>query len=239
VVALRPGRRGRPAGGRAGWPGHWWPAAAYLAGLTNGINVIFVACAGFVPLLTPTGTLPSPHWRWWPSGRGGSGGGLRAGVGRRPEPLYPEYSDVDSPIGVPAMGEPARRRHPRLRPRRPDRARSRGLVPGRALPPGREIERLQLRWLALGRRPGRPGAGGGHRRARSGRGHGPVPGGAGRLPGPAAAGHRGGDPALPPLRPGPAHQPHGGLWAAHSAAGRRLRPASATRSTWTPCTASC
>jgi hypothetical protein len=150
VVALRPGRRGRPAGGRAGWPGHWWPAAAYLAGLTKGINVIFVACAGFMPLLTPTGTLPSPHWRWWPSGRGGSGGGLRAGVGRRPEPLYPEYSDVDSPIGVPAMGEPARRRHPRLRPRRPDRARSRGLVPGRALPPGREIERLQLRWLAWG-----------------------------------------------------------------------------------------
>ena len=33
-------------------------------------------------------------------------------------------------------------------------------------------------------------------------------------------GHRGGDPALPPLRPGPHRQPHPGLRAAHPAAGR-------------------
>ena len=45
------------------------PAASYLAGLTNGLNIVYVACAGFVLLLTPTGTLPSRRWRWWPGRR--------------------------------------------------------------------------------------------------------------------------------------------------------------------------
>ena len=40
------------------------PGAAYLAGLNNGLVVQWIACAGFVLLLTPTG-LPSPRWRWW------------------------------------------------------------------------------------------------------------------------------------------------------------------------------
>ena len=40
------------------------PGASYLAGLSNGFFVLWPACAGFVLLLTPTGSLPSPHWRW-------------------------------------------------------------------------------------------------------------------------------------------------------------------------------
>jgi hypothetical protein len=37
------------------------PGAAYLAGFNNGMVIIWLACAGFVLLLTPTGSLPSPR----------------------------------------------------------------------------------------------------------------------------------------------------------------------------------
>jgi hypothetical protein len=39
------------------------PAASYLAGIANGIEVLWLACVGFILLLTPTGSLPSPRWR--------------------------------------------------------------------------------------------------------------------------------------------------------------------------------
>jgi hypothetical protein len=39
------------------------PAAGYLAGVHNGLALMWLSCAGFVLLLTPTGSLPSPRWR--------------------------------------------------------------------------------------------------------------------------------------------------------------------------------
>ena len=40
------------------------PAASYLAGIANGgTEVLVLACGGFILLLTPTESLPSPRWR--------------------------------------------------------------------------------------------------------------------------------------------------------------------------------
>jgi hypothetical protein len=127
------------------------PAAIYLAGLTNGLIIVNVACAGFVLLLTPTGRLPSRRWRWWAwvAAAATVVFVLASAVG--PLPLFPEYPDIASPIGVPALADPPLDAVVPLA----GVVVLVGLVVGAGSLVGRfrrtrGIERQQLRWLAWG-----------------------------------------------------------------------------------------
>jgi hypothetical protein len=76
---------------------------ALLAGLASGLVILHLSVAGFVLLLTPTGRLPSPRWRRWARVMAAA---TVVGLGAAtlsPRPLYPEYPDIGSPIGVAAL----------------------------------------------------------------------------------------------------------------------------------------
>jgi hypothetical protein len=82
------------------------PAASYLAGFHNGILGIWMSCAGFVLLLTPTGSLPSPRWRWWARIAAAAAVVWLVRSVVDPAPLYPEYPSIGNPLAVPALPGP-------------------------------------------------------------------------------------------------------------------------------------
>jgi hypothetical protein len=77
------------------------PGASYLAGISNGLQVLWLACGGFVLLLTPTGSLPSPRWRWWARVAAAAPLLLVLLFAVDPQPLAPEHPTVDNPLAVP------------------------------------------------------------------------------------------------------------------------------------------
>jgi hypothetical protein len=77
------------------------PAAGYLAGIANGIQVLWLACVSFVLLLTPTGSLPSPRWRWWARVAAAAPLLLVLLAAVDPQPLLPEHPEVANPLAVP------------------------------------------------------------------------------------------------------------------------------------------
>jgi hypothetical protein len=77
------------------------PAASYLAGIANGIEVLWLACVGFILLLTPTGSLPSPRWRWWARVAAAAPVLLVLLAAVDPQPLVPEHPEVENPLAVP------------------------------------------------------------------------------------------------------------------------------------------
>jgi hypothetical protein len=70
------------------------PAADYLAGFATGTVFITLSLTGFVLLLTPTGTLPSPRWRWWARVQVAALVVAFLTAALHPMPLYPEYPEI-------------------------------------------------------------------------------------------------------------------------------------------------
>jgi hypothetical protein len=83
------------------------PGASYLAGFFLGTLFLYLTCAAFVLLLTPTGSLPSPRWRWWARIVAGAGVLGFVAAACYPRPLEPEYPAFENPLSVPALGAPA------------------------------------------------------------------------------------------------------------------------------------
>ncbi len=79
------------------------PAARYLAVYSPAVFMAGLACAGFVLLLTPSGSLPSPsrRWRWWARALGAAPEAFLLTVALLPEPLDPAYQSVANPLGLP------------------------------------------------------------------------------------------------------------------------------------------
>jgi hypothetical protein len=79
------------------------PAARYMALYGPALLAISIACVGFVLLLTPTGSLPSPRWRWWARVTTAAPVVVVLAVTLLPQPLGPEYQSVTNPLGLGAL----------------------------------------------------------------------------------------------------------------------------------------
>jgi hypothetical protein len=77
------------------------PAARYLVGLLYVTTLIWLSCAAFVLLLTPTGSLPSPRWRWWARLAAAAPVVTVLASVVQPDPMAPDY--YGNPLAVPAL----------------------------------------------------------------------------------------------------------------------------------------
>jgi hypothetical protein len=109
-----------------------------------------MACISFLALLTPTGSLPSPRWRWWARVVAAATVVLVVAAALDPHPLVPEDPTFENPLAAPpalvgllAAGAAVR---------------AAILLAGLVVAAGslvvryrraRGMERQQLRWLAL------------------------------------------------------------------------------------------
>jgi hypothetical protein len=82
------------------------PAASFVARLLVLTFLAMLACVSFILLLTPTGSLPSPRWRWWArvTAAGPAVAGLSWLFG--PGVLDPPYPPLASPLAVHALVGP-------------------------------------------------------------------------------------------------------------------------------------
>ncbi|HEY5986525.1 MAG TPA: hypothetical protein VIV12_09130, partial [Streptosporangiaceae bacterium] len=82
-------------------------AADYAAWWDDSSFVVWPAVLGFILLLTPTGSLPSPRWRWWARIAAAAPALWLLGAALQTRPLNPPYQSITSPLAVPALAGPA------------------------------------------------------------------------------------------------------------------------------------
>jgi hypothetical protein len=82
------------------------PAPGWAAIYSPAAVVAGIACLGFVLLLTPTGSPPSPRWRWWARVTAAAPVVFLVAVTLEPQPLDPAYRSVTNPLGLQALQLP-------------------------------------------------------------------------------------------------------------------------------------
>jgi hypothetical protein len=122
------------------------PAARLLVGFTYTPAVVWLSCAGFVLLLTPTGRLPSPRWRWWARLAAAAPVVAALALAVQPHPLAPDYHG--NPLAVPALARLATPVVAAIAVVFSSLLVGAGSLVGR-FRRARGTERQQLRWLAL------------------------------------------------------------------------------------------
>jgi hypothetical protein len=78
------------------------PAARWVAIYSPATLFMGLACVGFILLLTPTGSLPSPRWRWWATVAAAAPILFLVTLTFGPL-LIPPYESVTKPLAVPAL----------------------------------------------------------------------------------------------------------------------------------------
>jgi len=82
------------------------PAARWLVIYSPAVTLAGIACLGFVLLLTPTGSLPSPRWRWWARVAAAAPVVYLVAITLKSEAVDPAYRSVTNPLGLQAFQLP-------------------------------------------------------------------------------------------------------------------------------------